>query len=715
MTHYCRIWLRGVKGIFTWETAEEIFIGGRAEVMFRNRKKTGIVVDISPQKPTFKTKPIVRIWDTCFIDPRYVALAKTIAKTTRTPFEKVLSLLIPEKFLIQKTPVIRERFYYLTNTGIKEAESFRGKKQRLCIERLQKKEYIPESLLRKDISLTTLNTLIEKKIIAIKEGDIQSISTKERKSRPSFDLTPDQQKAFDTIQKSSKPSVLFGVTGSGKTEVYKKLAISTVQDGDSDAQILFLLPEIALTSQLIAEFYDVFGDRLAVWHSKLSEGEKIQEWERCRTGAVDILIGTRSALFVPLKNPKLIILDEEHEWTFKNEFSPRYWTHSVVEDMHNIFNAKLVFGSATPRLESLLHCQKEEWTRVDLKKRVHDVQMPSIQIIDLKNERKKGNDSPLSESLEYEIEQMLLNQKQGMLFLNKRGFSGATFCQSCGHTFECPQCSQNMKMHQKGTRRRFICHVCGHMESFPEKCPDCGTSDFIFRGWGTQMVESHLREVFPGIRIFRADADSVSGKNDFEILMDRFHNYEADLLLGTQMIAKGLDFERVNLVGVILADVGLSLPDFRAEERVFQLLTQVSGRAGRRKEQGKIIIQTFHSDDPLFEFVCQHNTEGFLRSQSEKRFLTHMPPFYNIVKITYSHTEKKEAFRRAQEGFQELKKQATECEVFFAPAFFPRTHNNYHFHVFVKSEKRDNIFKALNYYKEATSGVRIDIDPVSLL
>jgi len=643
--HYCEVWLRGVKGIFSWHSEEEIQPGARVVVSFRNKNKTGIILSCSADQPDFQTKPILEIWDACFLSSEYVDIAKQVAQNNAAHLEKVLSLMIPEKFLKQQEPKIKAK----------------------------KDDY---------------------------------------KTRPSFELTELQTQAQDEILASEKPVLLRGVTGSGKTEIYKKIADKILED--ETAQVLMLVPEIALTPQLMAEFAGLFGEDLAVWHSKLSEGEKVRAWWRCHTGEARVLIGARSASLVPLKNPKLIILDEEHEWTYKNEFAPRFWAHEVAEIIAEKFDAKLLFASATPRLESFVKCETGEWTQVDLETRVHETQLPEIFLVDLKQEVKKGNGSPISEHLLEKLQEMLAQKKQAMLFLNKRGFSGSTLCRVCGKNFECPNCSHPMKMHKKGALRKFICHVCGHLESFPHACPDCDTTDFQFKGWGTQQVEQYLQEILPGIRTLRADADSITGKHDFDEMMNAFHDYEADVLLGTQMIAKGLDFERVELVGVILADVGLSLPDFRAEERVFQLLTQVSGRAGRRKNRGEIVIQTFNPDEKIFDYVRQHDSLGFLNWQKKLREDSQLPPFSSFAKITFSHTDKAKALEQAQNWYQSIKNKKIFSEIFLAPAFFPRSHNKYHFHVLIKA---NTSLELIDFFtqSEIPDIAKIDLNPVSLL
>jgi len=351
-----------------------------------------------------------------------------------------------------------------------------------------------------------------------------------------------------------------------------------------------------------------------------------------------------------------------------------------------------------------------------MKTRVFENQLPEVQIVNLVNEIKKGNFSPISEKLDQQIRRILHEKKQAVIFLNKRGFSGTTMCKSCGYVFECPNCSVNMKMHQKNLDKKLICHFCGHLEKFPEQCPECKTKNFEFRGWGTQQVEEIMKKVYPHARILRADADTMRGKHDFENSMQKFANHEIDILLGTQMIAKGLDFEKVELVGVVHADVGLSLPDFRSEERVFQLLTQVSGRAGRRKIRGKILIQTYNPDEKIFEYVKHHDTENFITWQKDVRQKTQMPPYAALGKVTFSDEKKETAFIRAKQFLKQCQtaKGHEKFSFNFAPAFFPRMHNKFHFHVFVKGKNQKDLEDFFHTNFEEVLA-KIDLKPVSLL
>lgn len=724
--HFYNVWLRGIRGIYTWHSENTVKIGTRVQVKFRGKSRFGIVIKEIQEKPGFKTQPILKIVDENFINEKYIEIAHEVAYENLTYLEKVLGLMVPEKFTFTENPAKKEIFYSLLKSGSNLADDesrskfelkiskLRGKKQLSIVEYLRKNgESSAENLLQ-IASPTTIKGLVKKDILCKKCGKIIPAKIPvEKIPRKIHLLTPDQQSAFKQIEQKKCPSLLFGVTGSGKTEIYKNLAKKHSLDSD-DGQTLFLLPEIALTPQLIAEFRGIFGDQMAVWHSKLSVGEKIQEWSRCVSGEAKILIGARSAAFVPLQNPQLIILDEEHEWTFKSEFSPRVWTHDLTEKIAGKFSAKLVFGSATPRVESLVKCENKEWDLVTLEKRVTEVQMPEISFIDLKNEAKKGNYGPISERLEEEINLMLAKRKQGILFLNRRGFFGSTTCKSCGTMMECPDCSFPMKVHRNRAKEILLCHVCGFLKNFPKTCPECGEKDFEFRGWGTQQLEEILREKFPKLRILRADADSTRRKNGFREIMEKFHNGKADILLGTQMIAKGLDFENVDLVGVILADIGLSLPDFRAEERVYQLLTQVAGRAGRRKNRGKIIIQTFRPDESLFKFVKKHDTAGFINWQKGHRERMQMPPFITLAKITFSRREKADAFNLAKNFAGICQEKVGKEKVDWAPAFFPRSHNQYHFHVFIRLKSREKLIKFLHEV-EIPTPVKIDVLPTSLL
>ena len=710
--YYAQVFIRNANDCFTWHSELPVNLGDRVLVSFRNQKKLGITVRVSVEKPDFKTLPILAVYDDRFIDARYIELAHKVASLNLSSVEKVLSLMIPAKFLLEKTPAKRTVFYKLEQPEAR----VKGVKQQWVLDYLtQAGGVATASDLRVGVALSTLKGLEERNIISASDGLLKTnLKEDVLPSKPQYKLTVPQADCLNEINKSDRPNLLWGVTGSGKTEIYKHLAIKSLKEGK---QTLLLLPEIALTSQLIAEFRNIFGPALAVWHSSLSVGEKVQAWERVRTGEAKILIGARSALLVPMPELGLIILDEEHEWTYKNEAGVRFWTHDIAVLLSEHFEARLIFGSATPKLESLQMTKTGTWNLVRLEEQVIVSQAPEMQLVDMSQETKRGNYSPVSSHLQEAITRTLEANRQVVLFLNKRGFAGATMCRHCGERFECPNCSGNMKVH--GQKKPYLmCHVCGHFEGFPKSCPSCQETDFKFQGWGTEQVEAWFKKNFPERTILRADRDSVSGRHDFEYIMQKFYHHEADVLLGTQMVAKGLDFQKVDLVGIILADVGLSLPDFRSEERVFQLLTQVAGRTGRREKRGKIIVQTFRPDEPLFSFLQSQQTEAFLESQLKQRALHSWPPFAELAKITFSDESKATAFADTKNTFsaleQIIKERSLDVEMFWVPAFFPKAHNKYWFHIIIKTKDlvvAQELITSIVLPKTA----RLDIKPSSLL
>ncbi|PID70326.1 primosomal protein N' [bacterium DOLZORAL124_38_8] len=707
---FYQVFLRNVRECYTWHSSEPIPVGTRVSVKFRNKKRIGIVISPVLETPTFKTQPILESFSEWGILASYIQFAQKLAPSYFTSVGKFLSLMIPEEFLEQKDPVQKDVWYEKNCTNeIKP----RGNKQKLVLELFTESKELSEPTVLEKASKSVLQNMVAKGFLK-QSIDGVSVPSLETYFGENFSLNSAQQRVFDDIQSSSKPTVLWGVTGSGKTEIYKKLAEQTA------GQTLFLLPEIALTPQLIGQFQALFGAQVAVWHSKLSRREKIQTWARLQTGEVKVLIGTRSSVLIPLPNLSLIILDEEHEWTFKNEFAPRYWTHDLAEHLAQQQKAQLVFGSATPRTESLEKCQAGVWHLTKLFQTVHKTTEPKFRLVDLKQEQKKGNYSPLSESLAASIRSAITRGEQVVLFLNKRGYAGASMCKSCGAYFECPDCSQNMKFHTNGHCSKLICHICGYLQSFPSNCPHCQAKDFLFRGWGTQQVEQAVLEQIPEAKVLRADADSVRGKHDFKHIWQAFKNKQANVLIGTQMIAKGLDFESVTLVGLILADVGLSLPDFRAQERVFQLLNQVSGRAGRRKQAGTIVLQTFHPDESVFQFLIKNEYENFYQQELEHRKKFALPPFTAFAKITISDQKKAVGLERAKhcqtllQSELETKSPDGIFNIHMAPAFFPRSHNQYHFHIFVQGQN-EAVLRDFLQTQAALSSLKVDINPSSLL
>lgn len=711
--YYAEIFLNANTPLLTWKIETDINIGSLVLVPFRNSLKKGIVLKVSTEKPKFETQSIREIINPNFCSPQIIAWSQTLAKRYFIKQTKILSLFFPNSLFDKNDPVKRQIFY--TQNTLIEEKLWRSSGQKALLKLLKTEKKITRAAALEIMSSTSLKNLLDKNFIKTTTGQIETNLPEITFKESLQTLTPAQTDAFNNINKSEIPVLLWGVTGSGKTEIYKHLTAET------KGQVLILVPEIGLTPQLITNFQSVFGNEIAVWHSKLSAGEKIQEWARINTGEARILIGARSSCFVPFKNLKLIIIDEEHEWTYKNEFNPRFITHDLANDLAQIHGAKIVLGSATPRLESWHKAEHNEYQLVSLQDKVFQATPPNIELVDLRQEFTRGNYLPVSEKLKISIKEALKRKEQVILFLNKRGFASLTLCTQCGHQWYCPNCDTALKAHGQKKNTKLLCHYCGHLEAFPNQCPNCKACEFRHQGWGTEQLENLLKEYFPMAKIERADRDTMSGKENFNALWGRFNRGESDILVGTQMITKGLDFGKVSLVGIISADAGLTLPDFRTEERMWQLLLQVMGRAGRRKNSGKVIIQTFDPAHRLFSYLAPLSVPDFLQAEKELRKRHKFPPFTHLAKLTINHYQKETSFFTAQDVFKQADRLSKNNdwnkkinEVSWAPAFFPKLQNKYWFHVFIKSTDQDSLHQfivALNLEKN----IKIDLTPNSLL
>ena len=435
---------------------------------------------------------------------------------------------------------------------------------------------------------------------------------------------------FEALQEGKdipRVSLIHGITGSGKTEVYIAIIEEIVKRG---RQAIMLIPEISLTYQTLMRFYRHFGDRVSVMNSTLSESEKSDQFERARRGEIDVIIGPRSALFTPFPRIGAIIMDEEHESSYKNESMPKYHTREVAEKIASMQNGVVVLGSATPSLESYYQAKEGEYRLYELSRRLTGGTLPSVEITDLREELRAGNHSILSRRLSELVSDRLAKGQQTMLFLNRRGFSGFVSCRSCGFVPKCPHCSVSLSLHRGG---RLLCHYCGYEEPMPDKCPECGSPYISGFQAGTEQAESFLSRQFPKARILRMDADTTRTKGSYEKILSSFANEEADILIGTQMIVKGHDFPNVTLVGILLADQSLNASDYRSAERTFQLLTQAAGRAGRGKYPGDVVIQTYEPEHYSIVHAAHQNYEEFYREEMVYRKLLRYPPAEHLLAI----------------------------------------------------------------------------------
>ncbi len=503
------------------------------------------------------------------------------------------------------------------------------------------------------------------------------------------ELNPEQRAAFESLYSKTldeKPSaaLLYGVTGSGKTFVYIKLIREVLKQGKT---VIVLVPEIALTPQLLERFYAYFGNRVALMHSGLGLGERSDEWKRVKYGQADVVIGTRSAIFAPTENLGLIIIDEEQEYTYKSERSPRYHARDIAKYRAVQHNALLLLGSATPSLESMHAARGGRYSLYTLQERYGGIALPEVSFADMQQELRSGNAGQISTHLAQLLKETIDKGKQSILFLNRRGDSRYVLCHSCGCVPKCPNCSVSMTFHS--ANNRLMCHYCGHSEHMLKQCPECASVHLGRQGAGTQRVAQELSELFPEIEIIRMDADTTGGKQSHEELLARFRDENIPILLGTQMITKGLDFDNVILVGVLDADQLINIPDFRANERAFSLITQVVGRAGRSDKTGKAVIQTFCPDNPVLNCAAAQDYDSFYSGEIDFRQAFDYPPFRDLLVFELSGLEPSRVYSAAVHLRQQIMQVASASDIVYepAPAAVFKVNNRHRYRIAMKTEE----------------------------
>ena len=537
-------------------------------------------------------------------------------------------------------------------------------------------------------------------------------------------LTDDQRKALElcnaAIDNPEKPVLIHGVTGSGKTEIYLQAIEYALHQGKDS---IVLVPEIALTPQTVERFRARFqNQQITVLHSNLSAGERHDQWHKIRDGQSHIVIGARSAVFAPVQALGLIVIDEEHETSYKQEEAPRYNARDVAIMRAKIEHAAVVLGSATPALESFYNARRGRYTLASLPTRVDNQKMPIMRIIDMRQEviRQKGW-HVLSRKLVAAIQARLDKHEQVILFLNRRGYSTHLFCPKCGYVANCPNCSVSLTYHRKAMQ--LLCHLCGHVGIVPKNCPECRDPSFRFAGMGTEKVESSIQKTFPKARVQRMDSDMMTRKTLYREILGAFRVGKIDILVGTQMIAKGLHFPNVTLVGIIHADMALHLPDFRAGERTFQLLVQVAGRAGRGDVEGEVIVQTFTPHKEAIQFARQHDFIGFYESEIEFREELKYPPVSRLICVTTRSRSDTKALFFAEALTRELQKRIPHAQAIVAgptPAPLAKVQNQYRFQVMLRTQHIMQVIEALSQTlaslkPPADVSIAVDVDPVSLL
>lgn len=741
--------------------AGKVSVGSRVIVDLRKRRATGIVLSLEPHEPgAFDAhhgdnqlfgqevwgtsseyvellKPILEIiGDTPVFSPVIIDMAHWLSDYYGTPLEQIFSCFLPAssktdnvapKLINQvalSADISDELLAQITKKAPKQAAILRAL--------LDADKPLPLNALDIDTPLDPARSLVKKGLITLTTIREHRDPEARQNFTPSVPLTlnDEQSSVLTTLTTAltqgdvNTPFLLHGVTGSGKTEIYLQLVAHALSLKQS---ALILVPEISLTPQIVQRFKSRFtehGHIIAILHSHLSEGERFDEWQRIHRGDARIVIGARSAVFAPIQNLGLIIVDEEHDNSYKQESAPRYHGRNVAVLRGHLEHALVLLGSATPSLESAYNVKREKYRLLTLTKRIIDRPLPRIHIVDMGQEKQKNhqqqNGGIISDFLRAHIDSRLARNEQILLLLNRRGFSRSIQCPDCGFVLKCPHCDLALTYHRSS--ERVICHICGHQAVTPKACPECKSTDILFQGYGTQKVESILRALFPDARIARIDADVSQRKHAIRTILNQFKSRSLDILLGTQMIAKGLDFPGVTLVGVLNADTGLSLPDFRAAERTFQLLTQVAGRAGRGELPGEVILQTFTPHASCIQFARHHDVLGFNTSELEMRRLFNMPPYSGIVLVT----ARSEHEQRAELTLQTLARllesnlppHAELSPVLPAP--IAKTHGQFRFQITLKHPST----RTLSHYVSKTLAeltlphdvtVTMDVDPISFL
>ena len=582
-----------------------------------------------------------------------------------------------------------------------------------------------ENLRELDIPRTTLSTLVRRNLVNIGEQPAE-FHVSGVKPRPfDFQFTSAQQRALNCIQdgvstKKFGGVLLHGVTGSGKTAVYLAAMRGVLEAGRSS---ILLVPEIGLTPAVAADLHQVFGDEVAILHSALSDQERAQQWHRIHRGEARVVVGTRSAVFAPVADLALLIVDEEHDSSYKQEETPRYHARDVAVMRAKMTNATVVLGSATPSLESYFNATKHKYALIELRDRVEQRPLPEVEIIDMRQEfQETGQEQVISRKLADEIKDRLDRGEQAMVLLNRRGYSPVVLCRTCGKSLECKNCAIALTHHKRA--RKMECHYCGYVAPVPQQCIHCGSEYVYFLGTGSEKLEELLHGLFPQARIGRMDRDTVRGRQDFERMLSALHEHEIDLLVGTQMIAKGHDIHGVTLVGVVGADIALGMPDFRAAERTFQLLTQVAGRAGRGYVPGKVVLQTYFPDHYAVQYAAQHDFAGFYDKELRFRSWMHYPPYSALANVLVRSNKLDDALRWSGllgRWFESTRHESVRI-LGPAPAPIVRLKEEYRYHFVLKSpsrEKLNNLLRSMLSYaaieKIPRTQLIVDVDALWLM
>lgn len=704
-----------------------IVSGSRVLVPFGGKTIEGIVIKTKSdcEFDVNKVKPIISLLEeTPALTPETLALSEFIVKTCYVSRALAFRQFLPVEM---RKGRVREQFVKFAELNNEEnldeiSASIRknAKNQRELL------NYLSEN---GKTAVSELNSMFGSAVKALTSKNALIITEEKRLRSPYKDLsggikkvilTERQTQAVESIVNSERlTTLLFGVTGSGKTEIYLDLIDKTLKNGKT---AIMLVPEISLTPQMLKQLRARFGENAAILHSGLSAGERYDEWWRLRTGEAKIAIGARSAIFAPVENLGLIIIDEEHDGSYTSESAPRYNTTDIAKFRSEFNNAKLVLGSATPSVESFLSAKTGEYNFFELKDRINKKPLPDIEIADMRKEVRRGNNSPFSTALKDEIEKCLDKGNQAIIFLNQRGYSKTVVCTECGHVQKCSSCDVSLTYHKEDDS--LLCHYCGAKYKMISACTECGSPYIKYGGFGTEKVVSDLKILFPQARILRMDRDTTQTKEGHFKILSEFASRKADILVGTQMIAKGHDFPFVTLVGILDADMSLHFSDYRSAERTFQLITQVAGRSGRADEAGKVVLQTYQPENHVLKQAINYDYNGFFEREISIRKATAFPPFTKIIRVLVQSENDELALNAVKELYLEIgeiKKTRENVFRFFGCMKAPlkKLQGKYRYQVLMRIENgnddiTDKIFTAVNAHNRGKISAYMEINPNNL-
>ena len=675
---------------------KEIEVGKRVLVPFGKQELEGYILNVKDESDVDAKDIIAVIDEEPVLNKEMLELGKFLQKSTLCSLSTSYATMLPKALKAKKGVTIKKKMqtHLKLNMDYESAFDLVTSSVQKDVLKLFASDHV---ILKKQanlVSSSATKTLIQNGILEELESELYRYELKQYRKEDKKELTEEQKNAYQKIKSSffeEKIFLLHGVTGSGKTEVYLQLIHDVLENKKT---VLVLVPEISITTQLVERFQRRFPNQIAVLHSGLSDGERFDEWRKILRKEVSIVIGARSAIFAPLYNIGLIILDEEHSETYKQENTPRYHALDIAKERARTHSCPIVLGSATPSLQTMARAMKKVYEYIPMMKRANGAKLPNIEIVDMQEEVKHRHNI-LSRELEYKIQEKLNKKEQVMLLLNRRGNSTTITCSNCGFTYRCPHCDISLTYHKSSSQLR--CHYCGYTVFQADKCPKCFEESLNYYGLGTEKLEEYISEVFPTAKVLRMDKDTTANKGKYEEITEDFYHHKYDILLGTQMISKGLDFPDVSLVGILNADTSLNIPDYRSNERTFSLLSQACGRAGRSHTTGEVIIQTFYPENYILKCVKENDYQSFYQYEMNIRKTLRYPPYYYLVALTIKSKDYKIAQEEATKTKKYLESHLDKSSFVLGPstANMFLVNRVYHFEILIKYRFDEHLIPTL--------------------